>query len=136
MPPGKRPGIERKGQTLTEVAPLEWVEVQHLEIGESFTLGEQCPLTFTVREKFITTNGRVQVDTTVLSGLSDGRAYSKTMYRPTLEVLIVPDEFVGERLGRAIEAFRNHNRRGRDRVELGSDIWPYTATVEGSEGAA
>lgn len=128
MPPSKRLGIERKGHTMTEeTTELEYVEVGDLRIGEHFTLGENCPLTFVVRELFVSTSGRVQVNTTVLAGLSDGRAYSKTMYRPQLEVLLVPDEYVGERVGRAIEAFRNRNRRGHDRVELGSGIWPYVA---------
>src|SRR5699024_2164263 len=58
---------------------------------------------------------------------SDGRAYSKTMYRPQLEVLLVHDEYVGARVGRALEGFRNRNRRGDDRVALGSGMRPYVA---------
>src|SRR5699024_1226646 len=66
VPPSKRLGIERKGHTVTEeTTELEYVGVGDLRIGEHFTLGENCPLTFVVRELFVCTSGRVQVDTTV-----------------------------------------------------------------------
>lgn len=119
----------------TEVSELLYTEVSDLQVGEFFTLGENCILTFLVRDKFIGRNGRVEVTTTVLAGLSNGRAYDKTMFRPALEVLLVPEEVVGERVSGALEAFHAHNSRGkgRDRVQLGSGIWPHSLAPDDAE---
>lgn len=107
---------------------IEYTEVGDLEPGECFTLGKHCPLTFLVRSKHRGRAGRTEVDTTVLVGLSSGRAYSKTFVRSDLEVMLVPSQYVGERLERALEEF-SRSRQGEDRIELGSDVFPYTTPV-------
>lgn len=104
---------------------LEYVEICNLEPGEFFTLGETCPLTFVSRGGDLTQRGTVEVDASCLAGLRDGRAYSKTFYRPKLEVLVVPDGHVGARVGAAIEAFRDRNFSGYECVELAMGIWPW-----------
>ncbi len=106
---------------------MEWVEVGDLAPGEFFTLGESCPLTFVVRDRRHGRAGRLEVDTTVLAGNSAARSYAKTMYRPNLEVLIVPEEVVGERVAGAVAAFAGRNFNGLDRVELADNVWPYVA---------
>lgn len=107
---------------------IEYCEIGDLEPGEHFTLGKRCPLTFLVRSKHRGRAGRTEVDTTVLVGLSAGRSYAKTFIRSDLEVMLIPDQFVGDRLSRAIEEF-SRERQGEDRIELGSDVFPYATPI-------
>lgn len=116
---------------------LEWVAVSDLKAGEFFTLGTTCPLTLVSRGTYVTARGTTEVEASCLAGMRDGRAYSKTFYKPKLEVLIVPDEHVGARVGAAIEAFRDRNFRGCERVESATDIWPRSAdTLDAVEDRA
>lgn len=114
---------------------LEWAAVSDLDAGELFTLGTTCPLTFVSHGAYLTGRGTTETEATVLAGIRDGKPYAKTFYRPALEVLIVPDERVGERVGTAVEAFRGRNFTGSERVELPDGIWPWTA-ADDAEAAA
>lgn len=113
---------------------LEYAEISNLVSGEFFTLGETCPLTFVSRGGHLTERGTVEVDASCLAGLRDGKAYSKTFYRPNLEVLIVPDGHVGARVGAAIEAFHDRNFSGYERVELAMGIWPWLEDDKADDG--
>lgn len=119
---------QASGNTVND--DLVYAEIGNLEAGEFFTLGETCPLTFVSRGGHLTSRGTVEVDASCLAGLRDGKAYGKVFYRPHLEVLIVPDDVVGERVGAAIEAFRDRNFSGRERVELPMGIWPWADADE------
>ncbi|WP_166821842.1 hypothetical protein [Brevibacterium limosum] len=109
---------------------LEYIEISALEPGKFFTLGLTCPLTFVSRGAYVTARGTTEIEASCMAGMRDGKAYSKTFYKPKLEVLIVPDEHVGARVGSAIEAFRDRNFRGCERVELATGIWPWTGDAD------
>lgn len=114
---------------------LEWAAVSDLSAGEFFTLGTTCPLTFVSHGTYLTRWNTAETAATVLAGIRDGKPYAKTFYRPALEVLIVPDEHVGERVGTAVEAFRGRNFTGSERVELPDGIWPWSAADDAEVAA-
>lgn len=123
-------GIRLNDNTIAD--DLEWAEISDMEPGEFFTLGETCPLTFVSRGAHLTARGTVELDASCLAGLRDGKAYPNTFYRPKLEVLVVPDEHVGARVGAAIEAFHDRNFSGYERIELAMGIWPWLEDDEDS----
>lgn len=112
---------------------LEWSAIADLEAGEHFTLGPTSPLTFTCLGAYVTARGTVEVEASCLAGIRDGRAFTKRFFKPQLSVLIVPDEYVGERVGSAVEAFKDRQFTGNDHIELASGIWPWSLESDDSD---
>lgn len=108
---------------------LEYIRVGDLKPGDFFTLGVNSPLTFVARGHHLTMRGSVQLDASCLAGMRDGAAYTSTFYRPALEVLLVPENVVGERVAAAVEAFSDRQFRGHERIELPSGVWPWADAV-------
>lgn len=111
---------------------LEWATLSDLEIGEAYTLGIESPLTFLLVGVHSGRGGRAEYDVTTLVG-PGGRSSTRTYWRPNQEVLIVPAEAVGHRLSAAATAFAERERRGLDRIALGSDVWPSSLAPEDIE---
>ena len=104
---------------------LEWTTLDDLEVGEFYTLGTESPMTFLLVGRALGRGGRHEFDVTTLVGASGGHAYTRSYWRPKQEVLIVPAEYVGDRLTAAAVAFAEREQRGLDRIELGSDVFPW-----------
>ena len=114
---------------------LEWTTLDNLEVGEFYTLGTESPLTCLLVGKYRGRGGRHEFDVTTLVGASGGRAYTRTYWKPTQQVLVVPAEYVGDRLTAAAVAFAERERRGLDRISLGSDVFPWCLGAEEVEVA-
>lgn len=112
-------------QITDDHSSLEWTTLDDLEVGEFYTLGTESPMTFLLVGRALGRGGRHEFDVTTLVGASGGRAYTRTYWRPKQEVLIVPAEYVGDRLTAAAVAFAEREQRGLDRIELGSDVFPW-----------
>ena len=112
-------------QITDDHSSLEWTTLDDLEVGEFYTLGTESPMTFLLVGRALGRGGRLEFDVTTLVGASGGRAYTRTFWRPKQEVLVVPAEYVGDRLTAAAVAFAEREQRGLDRIELGSDVFPW-----------
>lgn len=115
---------------------LEWASLEELEVGEFYTISPESPLTYLLVGKYRGRGGRTEFDVTTLVGASGGRAYTRTYWKPTQQVLVVPAEYVGDRLTAAAVAFNERERLGLDRISLGSDVFPWCLGTEEVEVSA
>ncbi|MGM0697651.1 MAG: hypothetical protein ACQEVD_02300 [Actinomycetota bacterium] len=108
---------------------LKWAPIDDLEVGEFYTLGVESPLTYLLVGRYAGRGGRTEYDVNVLVGPSEGRAYTKTFWNPSQDVLVIPPEHVGDRLTAAAVAFNERHHLGREHIELGSDCFPWCAVT-------
>lgn len=104
---------------------LEWCAMSELSVGEAYAISLESPLTYLLVGRAIGRGGRDEFDVTTLVG-PNGRAYTRTFWHAQQSVIVIPPEAIGDRLSAAANAFAEREHLGVDRIELGSDCYPWT----------